>query len=102
MPEVLKIGVAAEYDPALQKAYEERAGEEFTYIKSAGITGETAAWVVIATLGVQALPPIVDFVKLLIERHQIKSLQFGDLKIENPSREDVALFEEQARRKALK
>jgi hypothetical protein len=102
MTDAIKIGVNADYDPACQKEYEAQAGEDFMHTKGSEITGEAAAWVVISTLSVQALPAIIDFIKFLIGRRQVKSIQLGDLKIENPTAEDVARLEKRARQKAAK
>jgi hypothetical protein len=75
--------------PLSQEEIQTALGSEASLIRTAGITGETAAWVVIATLTTQALPSILQFLRDMIQRNKIKSIKYKDITIENPTDEQV-------------
>lgn len=56
------------------------------------LDGETAVWVLAATVGLQALPPVLNFLDSMANRRQIKKLKIGDIEIENPRKEDIQRF----------
>jgi hypothetical protein len=99
MSEEIRVGVGPDYDRTMLKALEDRIGEKVDFIEVHGITGETAAWVVIATLTAQTFPEILKFVKFLIQERKVKSIEFEDFKVDNPTNDMVELFERKLQRR---
>lgn len=56
------------------------------------LDGETATWIVAATLSGQALPHILAFLEASLSRRRVKRIKFGEFEIENPGKEDLANF----------
>lgn len=56
------------------------------------LDGETATWIVVATLGGQLLPHVLSFLQTIIGGRRVKKIKWGDLEIENPSSEDLERF----------
>ncbi|MDQ6946789.1 MAG: hypothetical protein M3256_11115 [Actinomycetota bacterium] len=56
------------------------------------LDGETATWIVVATLGGQILPHLLTFLQTTIGGRRVKRIKWGDLEIENPSKEDLERF----------
>ena len=56
------------------------------------LDGSTAAWIVIASLAVRALPPILSFIQKYLESKRVKKIKIRDLEIENPTPGDIERF----------
>ena len=85
----LKINVTQGIDIGRVQALEKDINCPVDFIESKGISGETAAWVVIATLTTQALPSVLEFIKWLLDYKKVKSIQYGNLKVDNPTDEMI-------------
>lgn len=53
------------------------------------LDGDVAAWIVATTATIQALPPLLNAIKDLLTRDKVKSLVVGEIKLENPTAENV-------------
>jgi hypothetical protein len=58
------------------------------------LDGNTAAWIVIATLAVQTLPHILGYIAKFLESKQVKKIKVGDIEIENPTPKDLERLRE--------
>jgi hypothetical protein len=58
------------------------------------LDGETATWLVVASLTSGLLPHVLTFLESVIGGRRVKKIKFGDLEIENPSKEDLRRFRE--------
>lgn len=85
----LKINVTQGIDIGRVQALEKDINCHVDFIESKGISGETEAWVVIATLTIQALPSVLEFIKWLLDSKKVKSIQYGNLKVDNPTDEMI-------------
>ena len=56
------------------------------------LDGDAATWIVVATLGGQALPHVLSFLQSAVGGRRVKKVKWGDLEIENPSKEDLERF----------
>jgi hypothetical protein len=56
------------------------------------LDGETATWIVVATLGGQAMSHVLTFLQSAIGDRRVKKIKCGDREIENPSKEDLERF----------
>jgi hypothetical protein len=56
------------------------------------LDGNTAAWIVIATLAGQAVPHVLGFLKDYLASKQVKKIKVGDWEVENPTPEIVERF----------
>ena len=59
------------------------------FIERRDLSGDTATWIVMATLTLQALPHMLDFMIKWKELGRVKRIKIGDVEIENPSLQDV-------------
>lgn len=53
------------------------------------LDGGAAEWVVFATMAAPVVKTVLDMLLRYVERDRVKSLKYGELEIENPSKEDV-------------
>ncbi len=56
------------------------------------IDGETATWIVAATLSGQALPHVLTFLSGVVGNGRVKKIKVGDWEVENPTKRDLELF----------
>ncbi|OUM00790.1 hypothetical protein [Variovorax sp. JS1663] len=63
-------------------------------MKRSNLTGQEATWIVAATLAVQALPTVLNFVIKCIELGRVKRIKVGEIEIENPTRDDIERLRE--------
>lgn len=66
------------------------------------LDGETATWIVVASLTSGVLPHVLTFLESVIGGRRVKKIKFGDLEIENPSEEDLRRFREMVDRSVAK
>jgi hypothetical protein len=59
------------------------------FIERRNLSGDAAAWIVIATLAVRGLPHILDFLIKWRELSRVKRIKIGEIEIENPSSADL-------------
>jgi hypothetical protein len=69
--------------------FDQAGAQERQLVERRALTGGEATWIVAATLAVQALGPLLRFIEQRYPTKQVKSIQVGDIKIENPTRQDV-------------
>ncbi len=91
--EQLSITGTRKIAEAVQTLIETSPGSHSYLAERKNLEGEVATWIVLATLGVQALPPVLDLIKSLLlanrEPCQVKKIKVGDIEIECPSPEDI-------------
>ena len=56
------------------------------------LDGDTAAWIVVASLSTQALPHVLSFIKDILGKDKVKKLKFRDWEVENPTPEMIDKF----------
>jgi hypothetical protein len=69
----------------VKEAIDSHKGSESEMTGRRNLDGSAAAWIVVATLSVQALPQVLTFLKDLLQMHKIKTIKVGDIEIENPT-----------------
>jgi hypothetical protein len=62
------------------------------FIERRNLSGDAATWIVLATLTVQGLPHLLEFLIKWRELGRVKRIKIDNLEIENPSAEDLAQF----------
>ena len=93
----LRVEMNPGYDAALHADLQKEIGEPIDVVQRKGMTGETATWIVIATLVMQALPHVLNFLKDLIQSKKVKSIEYGGTRIENPTLEMAHVVMEKIR-----
>jgi hypothetical protein len=53
------------------------------------LTGDVPTWLAVASLGVSAIGPVLEFLIELLKLNRVKRIKWDDLEIENPSARDV-------------
>jgi hypothetical protein len=71
----------------------EQGGTNTQIAERKNLDGDTATWIVVATLGGQALPHILNFIKEYARDKKVKKIKIGDLEIENPTPEMIQEYE---------
>jgi hypothetical protein len=78
-----------------------QSGSQSRVTERKNLDGTPSTWIAIASLAAQAIPIVLAFVKDYAATKQIKKIKWGDLEIDNPTREDVQkvleLMEKEAR-----
>ena len=95
--ETIVISGTKEAVEAIRQEIDAQSGSQTQLTERKNLDGDTASWIVIATLSVQALPHILDFIKaLLVDKKQpLNSFRFSqsptgfEVEIENPLPEDL-------------
>jgi hypothetical protein len=83
------INCTQEAAEAMQAAINSQQGTQSYVTERKNLAGETAAWIVIATVAGQVLPHILGVVKEYLSNNRVKKFVVGDIEIENPSPEDI-------------
>src|SRR5690348_4130413 len=73
-------------DPLLSPATPAR------YVGRRNLDGNTATWVVIATLAGQALPQVLNFLSQRLKPRAVTRIKIGDVEVENPTEKDMEIF----------
>lgn len=68
---------------------EANAHGSLTLLERKNLGGDEAVWIVLATLGVQALPHLVTLLQGLTGRGGTRKYVIGDVAVENPSPRDL-------------
>ncbi len=90
--EMIVINCTKEAAESIQKEIDLQPGSQSHLTERKNLDGNTAAWIVIATMAVQALPHILGFIKDYLATKQVKKIKMGDLEIENPAPQDIEHF----------
>jgi hypothetical protein len=77
---------------AIKTEVDARPGSQSQLIERRNLDGDTALWLVIANLGIQALPHILDFLKDYLATRRVTSIKVGDIEIKNPTAADLELL----------
>ena len=70
---------------AINNKIKEQTGSKTLISERRNLEGDSATWIVIATLATQSLPHILNFIKDYVSRDKVKSFKIGDIVIENPT-----------------
>ena len=85
---------------AIRAAMDAQPGSQTSVTSRRNLDGNTAAWIVVASLAVQALPTVLAFVKDSLASKKVKKIKVGDVEIENPTPEQVESLLKEHRSKA--
>jgi hypothetical protein len=91
--EMILVECSHEAAMALQKAIEEVPGNKCHVTERRNLDGASAAWIVVATLTVQALPPLLNFLIKVLESNRVKKIKVGEIEVENPTAEEIKRLE---------
>lgn len=83
------INCTQEAAEAIHAAINSHQGAQSHVTERKNLAGETAAWIVIATVAGQVLPHILGVIKEYLSNNRVKKFVVGDIEIENPSPEDI-------------
>jgi hypothetical protein len=105
MEDTIRIDLVKGYDPTVHKEVEEKFGDSFDYVESRGSSGEIAAWITLSGMAIHNIPQILDFVKFLISRNDVKKLIYTEtkngkkLEIDHPTRDIVETIKNKLKKK---
>src|SRR5688572_20898516 len=77
----------------INRQIEELVGSQTLISERRNLDGDTATWIVIATLASQSLPHILNFIKEYVSSKKVKKIKIGDLEVENPTKEMIVEYE---------
>ncbi len=71
------------------------AADQAQFIERRNLSGDAATWIVVATLTMQGLPHLLEFLIKWRELGRVKRIKINDIEIDNPSPEDLVRFRAQ-------
>ena len=74
---------------------------EVRFIQRRNLDGDTATWIVLATLASQALPTLLTFLTNWRQQGSVKRIKIGDIEIENPTEKDLEILRERLRDRSV-
>lgn len=83
------INTTKEAAEAIRNEIDTQSGSQSHMTERKNLGGDVATWIVIATLSVQALPHILEFLKDYIPGKRVKYAKVGDIEFENPTAADL-------------
>jgi hypothetical protein len=83
------INCTQEAAEAILAVINSQQGTQSHVTERKNLAGETAAWIVVATIAGQVLPHVLGVVKEYLSNNRVKKFVVGDIEIENPSPEDI-------------
>lgn len=83
------ISCTKEIADDLRREIDAQPGTSSTVTPRRNLDGDTATWIVIASLVGHALPNILTFLQAYLTGKRIKRMRIGDIEVENPSAEDI-------------
>ncbi len=86
------INTTKESAEAIRDEIDAQPGSQSYITERRNLDGDTAMWILIANLSVQALPHILAFLKDYLPGKRVTKIKVGDLEIENPTPADLQLF----------
>jgi hypothetical protein len=86
------INAAKEVTEAVRDEIDAQPASQSYITERRNLDGDTAMWLLIANLAVQALPPILTFLKDYLPGKRVTKIKIGDLEIENPTPADLEKF----------
>jgi len=90
--ETIIVNGTKEATEAIRKVIDAQPGSQSHLTERKNLDGNTAAWIVIATLAGQAVPHVLRFLKDYLTSKQVKKIKVGDWEAENPTPEIVERF----------
>jgi hypothetical protein len=90
--ETIVINGSKEAAGAIREFIDAQPGSQSHLTERKNIDGDTAAWIVIATLTGQVLPHVLGFIKDYLSTRQVKKIKVGDWEVENPTPEILERF----------
>ena len=90
--QTILISGTKEAAEAIRSAIDAQPGCQSHLTERKNLDGDTAAWIVMATLAGQALPHVLGFIKDQLAGRQVKKLKVGDWEVENPTPEILERF----------
>lgn len=99
MESITTLVVSAGREPAeeLKKMLDQAEVTSRITVKR-NIDGDAATWILLASISVQALPNVLNFLEGIVGGRRVKKIKLGDLEIENPGRQDMEEFRMMMRR----
>jgi hypothetical protein len=73
----------------IDRIVQEHGGSPGIVTQPNNLDGDVTAWIVAISAVVQAFPPLLTAIKDLVSRDKVKSIQVGDIKLDNPTPEIV-------------
>jgi hypothetical protein len=90
--ETIVISGTKEAAEAIRNEIDAQPGSQSHLTERKNLDGDTAAWIVIATLAGQALPHVLGFIKNYLSAKQVKKIKMGNWEVENPTPEILERF----------
>jgi hypothetical protein len=91
-PDTLKVVIDCEGEAIDELRTALNAGHTAQFIERRNLSGDAATWIVVATLAVQSISPLLTFLAQWRGLTRVKRIKVGDIEIENPSEDDLALL----------
>ena len=86
------INTTKEYAEVIRNEIDAQQGSQSYITERRNLDGDTAMWILIANLSIQALPHILAFLKDYLPGKRVTKIKVGDLEIENPTPADLQRF----------
>jgi hypothetical protein len=91
-PVLISISGAKDVIESIRNQIDAHPGSQSRVSERKNLDGNTAAWIVIATLAGQALPHVLTFIKEHLASKRVKKIKVGDWEVENPTPEMIDRF----------
>lgn len=96
MNAMMQISISCDADAkAAFEDFSREHNEEIASFRASqpnNLDGNTAAWIVIASLTVQAIPPLLTFLSDVLKSRRVERIKFGDIEIDHPTQDDIRVF----------
>jgi hypothetical protein len=90
--ETIVINGTKEAADAIRELIDSQPGSQSHITERKNLDGNTATWIVIASIAGQALPHVLGFIKDYLATKQVKKIKVGDWEAENPTPDMVERF----------
>jgi hypothetical protein len=87
--DTMVINATKEAAEAIRDVIDAQPGSQTRLTERHNLDGSTATWILVAQLGVQALPSVLALLKEYLPARRVTKLKYGDLEIENPTLDDL-------------
>jgi len=94
-PERLKLAIDCDELATQELRSVFGAADQAQFIERRNLSGDAATWIVVATLTMQGLPHLLEFLIKWRELGRVKRIKINDIEIDNPSPEDLVRFRAQ-------
>lgn len=79
------INTTKEVAEAIRNEIATQPGSQSHITERKNLDGDTAMWILIASLSVQALPPIFAFLKDYLPGKRVTKVKVGEIEVDNPT-----------------